>query len=962
MTAIRRGIMTMTMAMALLLVTWTAHAIAQTPPPGLTVELVRKGKALTPREVALYGSTGIKSGTLVGNTATFKTEDVTDNKQFTLLVDDYADGSGKVYLVEDAPNVIPPPDDDDSIRRRRFLAVVLRRGATLTVDMATGTLTVKSGTETRSYVSESPLGSGTQVTSEELEYVPGARDPWTILQQTPGVLVDRINVGGNEAGQQAAYVLQGAPPSSSVWSVDGVTITDMAALGSSPTYYNFDSFEEIQMTTGGADASAATGGLGIKFATRSGGNEFHGNFLYNRGSRVAANSYLGAAPPRNTLFDSPLQHGASLGGPIVRDRLWVFGGYDATTINRTAFAADGVTAADFDGRRYEGKLTLSPFKGHSLAGSYIRLDNDRLGSGAGPGRAASSTTAQEALDQIWNWYYSATLTDNFFVETQYARRDLSSTEAPRDGVPVFQDRTWFNSFLNFNTERPQEQYRADASSFFNTGNVQHELRFGAGSHRYEEQGRFEWESGGFTRRDGQFPVRILTPINNWRIDRSSTGVYASDTLRSRNLTVDLGVRFDRQTSKNLPSQFERNPIEPTLVPGGVYQGGGVFETEAISPRLGMTYALGNERKTLLRASYSRFADQLGTSFARDVNVVAGVPYLYSYGFTFNDLNNDNLPGPGEPRGTGLIIGSIPGGTSIINANLRSPNVEEYMIGVSKRLGSRGLIGADVTRRRVTDYFDEVPLVRDGGSTRVARADDYILDRTLTGQDYDNRPYQTQAFRLRPGLTRAGTQTQNGDRETEYLGATFYFDKRLANRWMLRGHLHLADWTWSVPDSPLGDPNDLVGSEDNDGAPVAPQGGFGKTGIYMNSRWSYGLNGLYQIAPDRPWGFDVAASVDGREGYITPASATVQGPDGVTRPIQIGDSDRRLPNLTIVNVQISKAISLKTARLVLGGEFLNAMNFDTVLQQDRNVTSPTHRSTLEVLSPRAFRIGARISFR
>src|SRR6185436_2840267 len=41
--------------------------------------------------------------------------------------------------------------------------------------------------------------------ASELEKIPTARDPWATLQQTPGVLTDRINVGGNESGQQSAY-------------------------------------------------------------------------------------------------------------------------------------------------------------------------------------------------------------------------------------------------------------------------------------------------------------------------------------------------------------------------------------------------------------------------------------------------------------------------------------------------------------------------------------------------------------------------------------------------------------------------------------------------------------------------------------------------------------------------------------------------------------------------------------
>ncbi|HKV09836.1 MAG TPA: carboxypeptidase-like regulatory domain-containing protein [Thermoanaerobaculia bacterium] len=171
------------------------------------------------------------------------------------------------------------------------------------------------------------LAAAPRVTTAELEKVPAARNPWAVLQKTPGVLTDRINVGGNESGQQSQYVGpggkaalfgkvvddQGQPlPGANVllygsWSgqpliqvtdangafrfqslpggrytlqaalegfsvaehsnldlsdgkisevqlqlkpapvsLDGMTITDMSAVGSSPGYYDFDAFEELK--------------------------------------------------------------------------------------------------------------------------------------------------------------------------------------------------------------------------------------------------------------------------------------------------------------------------------------------------------------------------------------------------------------------------------------------------------------------------------------------------------------------------------------------------------------------------------------------------------------------------------------------------------------------------------------------------------------------------------------------
>ena len=106
---------------------------------------------------------------------------------------------------------------------------------------------------------------------------PSARDPWVVLQTMPGVIVDRVNVGGSESGQQSNYVAKGATTGDNTWYMDGIPITDMSALGSSPSYYDFDMFQEMQVTTGGADARQATPGVQMNFVLKSGTNTPHGS-------------------------------------------------------------------------------------------------------------------------------------------------------------------------------------------------------------------------------------------------------------------------------------------------------------------------------------------------------------------------------------------------------------------------------------------------------------------------------------------------------------------------------------------------------------------------------------------------------------------------------------------------------------------------------------------------------------
>ena len=141
--------------------------------------------------------------------------------------------------------------------------------------------------ETITVTGESPIvdtrdtGTKQTFTNELLQSIPSARDPWVILQQTAGIAMDRENIGGNMSGQQSNYVSRGGSPFNNKWSLDGIDITDMAATGASPTYYDFDMFEEMTINTGGVDVTQQTGGVGINLVTKSGTDRFKGTSRYS---------------------------------------------------------------------------------------------------------------------------------------------------------------------------------------------------------------------------------------------------------------------------------------------------------------------------------------------------------------------------------------------------------------------------------------------------------------------------------------------------------------------------------------------------------------------------------------------------------------------------------------------------------------------------------------------------------
>ena len=81
--------------------------------------------------------------------------------------------------------------------------------------------------------SSTPGRSGPRPTSHRTNSrrIPNSRDPWALLRTVPGIIVDRINIAGNETGQQSNYSGKGTLGRESTWTMDGVVITDMSATG-----------------------------------------------------------------------------------------------------------------------------------------------------------------------------------------------------------------------------------------------------------------------------------------------------------------------------------------------------------------------------------------------------------------------------------------------------------------------------------------------------------------------------------------------------------------------------------------------------------------------------------------------------------------------------------------------------------------------------------------------------------
>jgi hypothetical protein len=859
---------------------------------------------------------------------------------------------------------------------------------------------------------ERRISTGATVSQTELEKIPTARDPWAILQSTPGVLTDRVNVGGNESGQQSSYTGPGAAGDQSVWAVDGVVITDMAALGSSPAYFDFDSFEEMQVTTGGSDTTLATPGVTLNIVTKRGTNEWRGSARYFladdqwQSDLSTSGIALGKDIPGTALNEtqgpfnqgnrivSVEDYGGELGGPIVKDRLWIWGSYGMQQIDLLTIA----NVSDFTELETANiKLNAQLAPSNSATAFALNSDKVKIGRNAGPTRPQKTTWNQSKFGPdptAWKVEDTHIFSSAFYLTGMYSVVNGGFQLVPQGGSERNSPNTqwdenfvWQQNFLLYQTERPQEQLKADASSFFNTGSLSHELKFGAGYREAEVTTLTRWPGFGvelnFYQAYGYNYNQIeLTRDALPAIKQEYTSAYLQDTMTFGNLTANVGLRYDVQGGENLAKTVLANPIYPQILPAVSYAGGDIgFEWKTITPRLGLTYALGESRQTLLRASYSQFADQLGTANGVAINPLYAATYVY---FDYNDANHNGTADAGEvllgggplaasgnfdPRNGGLLI------SNGVDSSLDAPVTDELLLGVEHALRPEFVVGVNLTWRNYHDIIDNERLVFSGNPYSATNIDS--IGRKHTRGDYQAKTVTATlpsgevrtvtVYELKPGLTsRNGIFVENGDREQDFMGASLTFNKRLSNRWMVRGNVSWQDWEWNVPDSELEDPTHFLGGG-HDGDPVLQGSGTGsgaKGGVYINSDWSYSVNGLYQIAPDRPWGFNVAGNLTGREGYPIPYFRRVprNGIPGQAN-VQVSGSDEfRNDDIHVLDARIEKEFTFSDVGLTLGVDVFNALNENFVLQRRHQLGIRQTNHVTEILSPRIFRLGARLSFR
>ena len=907
------------------------------------------------------------------------------------------------------------------------------------------TLDISSVEETVSVTAESPLvdtrdtGRTSRFNQEALQSIPSARDPWVILEQSAGVAMDRQNIGGSMSGQQSNFVARGAAMSQQKWNLDGVDITDMSATGGSPVYYDFDAFEEMQISTGGADVTMQSPGVGVNLVTKSGTDRLRGSGRYYitdqdfQSFNVSDELRKQGASTGNPIL-SIKDFGIEAGGPIKRGRAWIWGSYGKQDINvgvnnfyKATPDCQAMKAAPLTYSLKEIRGCLNPdttiLNNYNLKFSTAltranqfsfffnaaeKVRNARDGSDLRPlettyrqlgvtRKDLGSNWWKTGMPKSYKWTDRHVFSDRFMLEGSYSHVGNNFTltfheEDLRSVQPSYEITTglWGRSYQEAVYVRPTDSIDVMGTYFLpNTWGGDHALKFGLKWR--DDIAHTESMYGGdayvrFTNglpTDAQIYRRGLTEYG-----LENRNLYVQDTFTRGRVTLNAGLRFDFQTDYANAAKVDASQFYGKATYAGVYNGvtypGAVFNQlpalefggadagvsfKNLSPRVGLTYDLRGNGRSVAKFNFSRYVSQLGTgSLSSTYNTVV----LTTVRYPWVDVNNDKFVSANE-----VVLTAAP---------LTWTSGYDYLNPTATR--TSGKIGGDLKM----DKTNEIILSFDqqiGNEFAVSASYIWRNYYNFWGNDYDNfdaSNWTTASFTPAASACPSGascptvtyyvptsqlpvnyTVKNIDDFDRGYQGFELTARKRYSNRWQMNASFSYNDAPMHF-DSPAGyvwwsstsDPTNIESSL-NGGqyAPESTSSGLGN--VFVNAKWLGRITGSYTL----PWDITLAGFYNARSGY--PFIRSILTP---TRPFSAGTAtvyldrrgDERLPTFQNVDFRVDKAFTLfERLKLTASMDIFNLFNGSTTLSM-RGGQNATNANTISSLvGPRVARFGVRATW-
>ncbi len=813
----------------------------------------------------------------------------------------------------------------------------------------------------------------TNITKDELQELPTARDPWVILELAPGVSMDRENVGGNESGQQSNFVSRGVGRSGTNWNLDGVNITDQISVGATPFYFDFDSFEEMQIQTAANDITSFTGGVQVNFVTKRGGNRFSGGGrLYYTGKEFEADN----TPPemeeeelKGNRVDSIGDYGFNIGGPIVKNKAWFWVGAGYQDINKRLVTGNVQNQKLYN---FNSKFNLSLGK-HRIEFLYNWSDKVVKGREShGPLDAWEARYNQTSPHPFIKLEDEFTPSENLFLtaKVSYLPGGFKLEPiGPVGGIAIYdraKDR-YLGTYRMSDYKRPQYFGQITGNYFAeNLMGADHELKFGleykysiGQRHRvyYSQRLYYTDYEAGITK------YAYIYRNSDYKYYLYRFGAYVQDTISYKKLTLNLGLRFDTQSGGTKAISVEGTHVDwagnynlPSVsVPAKKLN----FIWNVLSPRISLVYDLSGKGTTLLKAHFGIYGTHISSDF----------PYYLAstYGYVrwhWNDLNHDGAVQPNEISDP-LVRDyySVKNPDKLYDSNLSSPLTMEITTSIEKEIVENFAAGINLIYRKFYNDYWTLYYVEENGQLSLPQPDDWVIGGYIP-QEYGGYAW----WEYRPGVEETTTpwSTQRPDYYSRYLAIEISFRKRFtpSSPIMINGSFTYQDWRRFYPTrASYNDPTNHEPEELLDGHYAGYiSSSSGGTNASINPRWMAKLGFVYKM----PYNFILSGVLVARDGYILPKHYT----DYDVERNGIGDhpvvyiapyGTYRLPTFVLINTRLEKVVKYKGINLYLSADIFNLLNSNTALMKGYEVNSKIYDKTLQILNPRIARFGVRFEF-
>lgn len=613
--------------------------------------------------------------------------------------------------------------DLSGFQRAEQKGVVVNVATDRTLDFR---LNLAGATETVAVTSEAPLvrsdpAIGTVVSEKELETLPtNGRQFANLAILAPGTSL-AYNSDPTKPGQ-LTVALNGGIGRNVNYLIDGGDNTD-DTIGGALQNFSLESVQEfaIQTQQYKAEYGRSTGGI-LAVVTKTGTNEFHGSvFGFGRDDSLNARTQT----EKNQGIDAqPYQrygYGASVGGPIVRDRAHFFATYERTD-RETAYTVDtdglipsqdGVsTTLPFDDTLIGAKVTANISATQFLQVRFgYQKNSDKYG--------ASPLNTPDFLGTVNNKYstilagHTAQLGSTALNEFLFQYSKFDNTISPDSKNPTIYFPGGVKSGQNINTPQSTHQvkyqFKDDFSFAADIAGQRHDFKFGV-QYIHEPTLGGDFSTGvdaplfSLLRDEIGSPVTDITQFGGLFVDDTPVDQYSAyiqdDWRPNDRLTVNLGLRYDFWDGFDLDQRS--NPIWQTLSTQTTFnefylrdfQGGkgGVLEndTNNFGPRLGFSWDVTGRSKTFVRGGWGIYYD---FPYTNATILFPAAAVQSNYGVIYNNSNSSGIRNadgsffqPGQPLPPNQLSGLASNPPNeVASPTLATPYSRQASIGFSTEL-------------------------------------------------------------------------------------------------------------------------------------------------------------------------------------------------------------------------------------------------------------------------------------